>query len=673
MDAALSIDLRLSFFLSENTGVSILFCRGLSNRCGEFPQQFLLLRSKILGDNDPNRNVLIATSGTPQILDPLSFQTEHRSGLGSLRDIQLHLAVNGRNLNLSAESRLCIADLMFQQDIRAFPFKAGIGSDNDINQQIAGWSAIGACIALSTQRNGLTVINAGGNRNIDLMLLADLAHTMAGVARILDNLAGPVALLARCGRLDHTQRGSLCRTNCASSFAVRAGLRLSAGFGAGTAAVGTGLHTGNGNILFAAKCGFFEADGDVRTDAFSFARPVTSARSAASEDISKSKPSEDVSEDITQIAESAGTIWSGIGIERCMTVLIIQLFLFGIRQDLVGLIDLLKTFFAGFVTRMQVWMVLFCQFSICFFQFVLRCFFRNTQDFIIVSFIRRHSRHPTSGFLLSKNGSACILTLSLSIINFMLLFCRQTLGRQGRPNESDELFVVIHRGVICIVIVCAAFSAAGSTLSGIESGITGCAAGLLVPLLRYFVECLGQFFGCALDGSGICSLQCSFQSFLLALDLCSLSIIQLIAHFFQSLLGLVEDLIALVAGIDFFFSLGIFGGKLLCFANCLLNVFLGHVGRRSDGDVLLFSGSKILGGYIDDTVGIDIKCYFDLRNAAACRSDSVQVELSERLVVSGHLTFALQNIDFHGSLVVSCSGDVSTPSESGVTSRRSRP
>ena len=44
--------------------------------------------------------------------------------------------------------------------------------------------------------------------------------------------------------------------------------------------------------------------------------------------------------------------------------------------------------------------------------------------------------------------------------------------------------------------------------------------------------------------------------------------------------------------------------------------------------MLFFSGSKILCGYIYDTVGIDIKCNFDLRNTTTCWRDTIQTELS---------------------------------------------
>ena len=49
--------------------------------------------------------------------------------------------------------------------------------------------------------------------------------------------------------------------------------------------------------------------------------------------------------------------------------------------------------------------------------------------------------------------------------------------------------------------------------------------------------------------------------------------------------------------------------------------------------MLLLTGAHILGAYVYDTVGINIKCYLDLRNASSCRRDPVKTELSEGLVV----------------------------------------
>ena len=69
--------------------------------------------------------------------------------------------------------------------------------------------------------------------------------------------------------------------------------------------------------------------------------------------------------------------------------------------------------------------------------------------------------------------------------------------------------------------------------------------------------------------------------------------------------------------------------------------------------MLFLTGTQILGGYIYDTVGIDIKGNLDLRDASGCGSNTVQSELSQRFVISGKLSLTLYHIDIHRALIVS--------------------
>ena len=68
--------------------------------------------------------------------------------------------------------------------------------------------------------------------------------------------------------------------------------------------------------------------------------------------------------------------------------------------------------------------------------------------------------------------------------------------------------------------------------------------------------------------------------------------------------------------------------------------------------MLLLAGSQILGRYIDNAVGIDIKGNFNLRYPSHCRRDPVQTELAERLIILGKLSLSLQNVDVHCRLIV---------------------
>ena len=55
---------------------------------------------------------------------------------------------------------------------------------------------------------------------------------------------------------------------------------------------------------------------------------------------------------------------------------------------------------------------------------------------------------------------------------------------------------------------------------------------------------------------------------------------------------------------------------------------------------------------MDNTVGIDIKGNFNLRNSAWSRSDTFKVELTERLVHACLFSFTLKYVNCYSRLVV---------------------
>ena len=69
-----------------------------------------------------------------------------------------------------------------------------MGLDMDAYDQIAGRTAVLACIPLSAQRDSLAVIDAGGDGHSDALLLPHAARPPAGLAGAVDDLAGPPAL-----------------------------------------------------------------------------------------------------------------------------------------------------------------------------------------------------------------------------------------------------------------------------------------------------------------------------------------------------------------------------------------------------------------------------------------------------------------------------------------------
>ena len=73
--------------------------------------------------------------------------------------------------------------------------------------------------------------------------------------------------------------------------------------------------------------------------------------------------------------------------------------------------------------------------------------------------------------------------------------------------------------------------------------------------------------------------------------------------------------------------------------------------------MLLLAGTKILCGYIYNTVCIDIERNLDLRNTSSCWRDTIQTELAKGLVVLCELSLTLYDVDIYRCLVICCGGE----------------
>ena len=73
--------------------------------------------------------------------------------------------------------------------------------------------------------------------------------------------------------------------------------------------------------------------------------------------------------------------------------------------------------------------------------------------------------------------------------------------------------------------------------------------------------------------------------------------------------------------------------------------------------MLLLAGAQILCGNVNDAVGVDVEGYLDLWDASRSRSDAVQTEHTQGLVVLCHFTLALQDMDLNRGLVVGSGGE----------------
>ena len=121
----------------------------------------------------------------------------------------------------------------------------------------------------------------------------------------------------------------------------------------------------------------------------------------------------------------------------------------------------------------------------------------------------------------------------------------------------------------------------------------------------------------------------------------------LVAVLLKVLLALEDEGVGGVDLVDLL-ALGLIGGLVgLGLVTHPLDLVLAQSGRSLDTDLLLLAGSLVLCGYVQDTVGIYIEGYLDLRDTAGCGGDAVKVETSDGLVVAGHGALALEDVNLH--------------------------
>ena len=128
----------------------------------------------------------------------------------------------------------------------------------------------------------------------------------------------------------------------------------------------------------------------------------------------------------------------------------------------------------------------------------------------------------------------------------------------------------------------------------------------------------------------------------------------LVANLLELILCLENHRVGLIHLVNtfalFLISLGILFGLCLHAVDFVLR----QTGRRLDADGLLLTSGLILGRYLQNTVGINVEGYLNLRNTTTGRGNTSQVEDTQLLVLVCHRTLTLQYADGHLCLIVSC-------------------
>src|SRR5260370_27483948 len=210
--------------------------------------------------------------------------------------------------------------------------------------------------------------------------------------------------------------------------------------------------------------------------------------------------------------------------------------------------------------------------------------------------------------------------------------------------------IVLAPGTTLAVLAGPWTAAAGS---GAATGLAAGAA-LLVEVLRHGMRGLLQL----LDGlpDGVRVILAGVLPGLVdgGLDGGAIAVADLAGVLLEELFHLVDHLVRVVAGVDELELALVLVGMGLGFAAHALHVGLADTAGAFDADLLFLAGAEVLGGDVEDAVGVDVEGDLDLRQAARRRRDVLQVELAQQAVARafGNRAFTLEDAHRDRRLVV---------------------
>merc|ERR1719375_324289 len=115
---------------------------------------------------------------------------------------------------------------------------------------------------------------------------------------------------------------------------------------------------------------------------------------------------------------------------------------------------------------------------------------------------------------------------------------------------------------------------------------------------------------------------------------------------FQAVLGLDLDFLCLVLGT-----------VLLGLLHHAVDFSLGKTALLvGDGNLIRFACGLVLRRHIENTIGINVESDLDLWDTTRCGWDSIKVKLAQQVVVLGHGTLSLEDLNQDARLIVSVGG-----------------
>ena len=201
-------------------------------------------------------------------------------------------------------------------------------------------------------------------------------------------------------------------------------------------------------------------------------------------------------------------------------------------------------------------------------------------------------------------------------------------------NQLSKLFNFLKISILNIIalfaiILSISLSSVSTTL---ETGTLLCttlSTCLCIHLSAGSLESCIQFGHSAIDSSQVLCLVSIFQLLESSLNRSLLVGRKLVTQFLQLIFSRENHGVGLVQLVDTFLFLLVGFGIGFGFSLHTFDFFFAQAAGSFDTDSLFLACSLILGRYLQDTVGIDIESYLDLRNTTTSRSDTCQVELTD--------------------------------------------
>ena len=128
--------------------------------------------------------------------------------------------------------------------------------------------------------------------------------------------------------------------------------------------------------------------------------------------------------------------------------------------------------------------------------------------------------------------------------------------------------------------------------------------------------------------------------------------VDVLVKFFEGAFGRIDEPRGLVPQPDQFASAAVFVGVLFGFGDQCLHLLFRQATLGGDANTLGLAGAEVLGGNARHTVGVDAKRHFNLGDTARSRGNAQQFETTERHVVCGHFSLALNDVDADDVLIV---------------------